>query len=469
MHNFRGSLCFNIPLEVFIDKNVLWDGYYKEVLPYIDNKKRCFEQKNKLVEKFKPSFPDASATMKCPDEEEKNNYKSRFLCHCFSVAEKFLDDKDHGNHALQFFLGKYEISYRYLDTKNRIKDFTFNICFSLHSWLRKYNTKLEIETNILLHISFEKLSAEDIIFMKHLFYKKKLKCYIDNENISIMDWVVNKLKDIDKIINPIGDKNIYDPYEDFRFDNSLLELYPLEMKEEDLHLNAVNYGDKYAALLYGLITSDESWKFIDEQEAVKRLKTKWSLRPFKCVYFIRSNGLILNTPGLAREHVDNQLAIFHRYQYDNTEGRTSQKYIEYCKLQPCVSGVKSMILFTFQDVSYQKRMITRAIKKVDNALSDTKTNKSTRAKELRKHQNNLFKLIERNTFGASEMVNIQSLLVNSSSFPQLIEHLKEKYNRTVILLENENAERTNKIIRILTYCTVGIGIIQIILILRSIL
>ncbi len=461
MEQFKGSLCFNIPFEVD-SNNLLTEEYYKKVLDFTNNKEQNFEKKASLVEKFQGSyFPKAEPVMICPGGTTVcEEYRSRFLCHCVSVAKKFLDDRNHGNTALHFFLGNYTVNYSYWNSDKKECNFQFDLTLTFHSRI-EYDG--EIQAHLLLHLSFDNYSTDELIFIKHLFYKEKLQCEITDttSKISLRDWSREQIQHLDKIIHSRKETSVNQKLDisiEVEFDNSLLEIQPIAANNPCIETDAIT-----DAMLYGLITSDEGWRFIHPDEAAKRMQTKWSLRPFEVFYFLHSNCLILyrDQAEISKEYKYSQLNIFQKYQYVNSEGKQSRKYAKYCELSPCIPGVRSMFLFTFQDISYRRMMIIKAKKRADELLKNSNKRKSLRVKELRKHQNNLFKEIEKNVFGAPEMLNIQSILIDSFSIPHLIESLKEKYNRTIILLENENTDTTNKTIRRLTFITIGIGIIQV--------
>ncbi|MDD2436226.1 MAG: hypothetical protein PHG27_02820 [Massilibacteroides sp.] len=456
MQTFNGSLCFNIPFETN-KSNLLNREYYKKIKNNINNNEICYEQKKELISFFRTCFPNVCPVMAC---NQKIKYEGSFLCHCVSVADKFLDDKNHNNFALQFLLGRYPVSYTYESIKGKKCSFSFDLLLTLHSHVEVNDE--EIQTHLLLLIPLENRSADEIIFIKHLFFKNKLFCRIGEDNdMLIIDRLKNWLIDLNQIIH---DKQINNEWiEKLEISNSLLELYPTINYQDNSISSATEYGYKNAAMIYGLITSDEGWQFINQEEAAKRLQMKWSLRPFECFYFIHSNCLILyyNPTHMMEDYKNSQISIFHKYQYKNTDEHLNQKYKAFCELYPCIPGVRSMFLFIFQDISFRKMKIIKAMDKSDMMLKQSNEKNSIRVKKLRIYQNTLFKEIEKNIFGAPEMINIQSLLLSSFSIPELTARLKEKYNRTIILLENESTDKTNKTIRLLTFITVGIGVLQV--------
>ncbi len=467
MFKFNGCLCFDIPFQV--DKgNLLYKEYYQKIdsdkHPKGPNEKKgSYDIKKAFVEKFRASFANCSPVLPCDNNGTiLNNYESRFLCHCVSVSKKFLDDENHGNLALQFSLGRYPITYSYKQGKTT-RQVSFDIFLTIHSRAVHQGSE-DIQTHLLLHIPFKNQSTDDIIFLKHLFYKKKLQCAIagEEEKKDLKGWASERLKQVDKIINRKKTSGLV-----FQSDNSLLEVSPVGIDPKKCGCKDVkSFGEEHAGLIYGLLTSDEGWGFIDEQEAKNRTNIKWSLRPFECYFFIYSNCLILNfdPEHKSESYKKSEIDLFKKYQYTNSENQESQKYTEYCRIAPCIAGVKSMLLFTFQELAYKKMKIISAINRSDDLLNKAGSQNSPKlVKELRTHQYYLFKEIDQNVFGAPEMLNVQSILANGFGIPGLVEQLKEKYNRTVVVLENEHETKNNNIIRWLTIATICIGVSQIVM------
>lgn len=465
IHTFNGSLCFDAPFEVE-KNNLLHAMYYDKIInkdrTITKDKEECYEYKKKLVEEIKKDFNNCSPVMPCPDGSHLYDYKSRFLCHCVSVAKKFLDDDNHGNFALQFFLGGYDVSYHYT-LKGQRHTFALKVNLTLHS----LEQNGEIQTHLLAHVPLYEASADDIIFVKHLFYKKKLQCTIEGSTnpISIKQWLSQQFRKIDKIINKQKKENATLA---FHLDNSLMEVTPASYSiysEKDVR----EYREKHAGLIYGLLTSDEGWRFIDKEEAMNRTNTKWSLRPFECFYFILSNCLILNfdPENTISSYQNSEISLFKKYQYINSENKPSKKYIEYCKISPCIAGARSMLLFTFQDLIYRRMKICKAMDKAEKTLHPSLKSLRSRIEELRKQQDSLFKEIEGNVFGAPEMLNLQSIFTQGFGIPDLVDKLKEKYNRTVVLLEDEYDRKVSRRVNWLTIATICIGLSQILIISTS--
>ncbi|MFI3281838.1 MAG: hypothetical protein R3Y44_07715 [Rikenellaceae bacterium] len=167
------SLIFNLPLDI-CKSDILDEYYLKNALVDKDPKRQkytrrelCFENKREFVEKhIRPHFGCAEPKIPCGRSKINDNYNSRFACKCLSLASKFMDDNNASDEIVQFYLGTTKISYSCCDA---LQKSTFDIRTLLHI---KRIDKKSYNSYLLFEINLDAPIEDDIVFTKHLFYKK---------------------------------------------------------------------------------------------------------------------------------------------------------------------------------------------------------------------------------------------------------------------------------------------------------
>lgn len=193
----NGSFCFIIPF--FTEKSDICDQFFqnlkdkqKEIDDNFSGDQRTKEKnektkelKNEFVQNIRnANFPYIQTNFSCDScTKEQLLYKRRHLCQCVSSAVKFHDDISQRNDLTQLYLDHYSASYSHNDISCK---FEFDVILHIsHNSEEKISyVVIEMNTkNIKGNLSRvatpdDALDPEYIIFIKHLFYKCKMKLSI---------------------------------------------------------------------------------------------------------------------------------------------------------------------------------------------------------------------------------------------------------------------------------------------------
>ena len=477
----RGSFCFIIPfftnvLEKYEDffspyqKQLDTPGYLS-LSPQEQKKKRkeiINALKGKFVSHLKQSgFPNAQTNF-CPDSciYKSENYQGKYLCTCFSTAAKFHDDISQTDATAQFYLDHYQVKYQ--------KD-EYQIEFEFDIFLYINQKEEEKIGYIVIEIDLNNRHPEDLIFIKHLFYKRTLPVTLykkegtllhkEEDHTNMQKWILKYLSQIGKVVT-INHKKSFPPYiENGAFRYSLIELqeivHPITQKPLDLDFNELERIQvEYGHLIYGMLLSDEGWRHIPEKVIKKRLESHWFTRTYICSFFLNTNGLIFNlkhtTKG--REYAKYGKDWFKKY-VDHNNNKES-KYEKYVTMDSCVTGIDGLILFAFL------KCIAKQIHIENNhEIITLPKNQSIRSsvKQIYKLQKNLdhfAKILNSPSFKLGEIESMEYIIHAQFGIISQIQQIKEIYQSQSNNLHFQYEKLTNKVIKRLTIYTVMIGAIQ---------
>ncbi len=489
----KGAFCFIIP--IFTDNSKICNEYFGLLNKGLKEFKELKEKKREFITEWKSKFADAlrkdnteptttslQETQKpsndaprsgldvspnfCQKEcknidKYKDEYKGRFLCKCVASAIKFHDDKSQQKSAAHFYLGKHDVEYQNI----------VNVKFSFNAVLYLTHEDKEKAAYLVIEINKEDIkdfsitnqgkpagtiTAEQIIFIKHLFYKQKMEVTIDNEEkCSIQNWLV---KYLDKLCKGLGIKKDDIPEYVFEhaFDYSVIELKEICDKDgNDINIKFndidADFNEYYAKQTYGMLLSDEGWNNTPYKVVKDKLKDYWTTRDYLCTFFLQRNALLFNLK-------DEKYTNFCQEWFKAYPG---DKYREYTQRVPCLTGIDSLAIFPFLKAIYKEIKIVRYEKtyRVDET-------KNIEEKDITKTKNELEKLqqvINDTSINLGEIAYMEKCIYSQFGMIERVQRIKELYEQQVdrlnFLYESEN----NRKIKILTWVTVGVGVLTLIL------
>ena len=413
------------------------------------------ESLKRIFPKIQNSYPGISIIGKehkygrrcnyCVINATKDDYEGRNLCHCFSISRKFHDDRSKNIPRIELFLGTYKVCYELQDPDNT---FVFYIDLSLllsnedgvECGYLVFNISLEsIIDNLIIPNGGN--SLDRIIFLKHLFYKNSLKCCFDDgkSRISIQDWAENILYSIlkefgiKKYNKSIGNYVISDKKNNvtgaaFRY--SIVELYNIVDSSNNLiPVSDIDYLlRKYENQLYGLLVSDEGWRFMPFNSSNYKLsKSYWASRSFITSFFLGHNALFINQYSQA----DNiRFPEAAKKWYDNYKQTDEHDYYsKYVGLRPCVPGIASLTFFSFLNAIAKELKIEKVKSStMSPAMSDEEKYKKM-AFALQKHSMSL-----------DEIKNIDDCIYAQFGIPAELKDIHESYLREANNVQNNKVK-----------------------------
>lgn len=214
-----GSFCFIIPF--FTKESDICDQFFqnlknkrKEVDANFSGDENIKEKmkvteitKNEFVQNIKnANFPFIQTNFSCKFcTQEQLLYKRKHLCQCVSSAVKFHDDISQKNDSTQLYLDHYSASYSHNDV---FCEFDFNVILYINHdnegkisyVVIEMNTK-NIKGNLFSDVTpDDTLDPEYIIFIKHLFYKRKMtldlirKGSTEKKEYCLQNWATDYMR-----------------------------------------------------------------------------------------------------------------------------------------------------------------------------------------------------------------------------------------------------------------------------------
>lgn len=465
----KGSIAFIVP---FLFKN-FGDGefcdnvctrMFRTIADRSKSSKRAasiYEQeKRNFVSQLKPSFPSAEVRYSGTSCEvaENKDYKGRNLCKCFSVCRKFHDDKSMNTPHIEVFLGSYPITYSLPD--GRFFKFKCDALLLL-------SDELGSECGYLIFNIDKKTITPDIfatldvfIFIKHLFYKSRLKCdIVDKKHVSIQEWAdqyIRKLMkrleiDPSKAVNKHVLKQSNSADQGAAFSYSILQLENIHDSGQISIANIEEFKQVYANQLYGLLVSDEGWRYGSKEDIFAKFKNNyWSSKTNTCSFFLGRNVLTINQTD---EALNKDLNGWFENYVDLdpvNESNHVNFYKKYVNLHSCFPGVKSLTLFFYLKAIYKDMMLGKT-KEYIMETTDSPDEKYQR----------LTVALQSYSMSLETMRNVEDMICIQFNMPAEIESLRNR-------CEVEAANRQNSKMRLLTIVTAGISLIAIIVSMLSI-
>ena len=489
----KGSIAFIIP---FSFKNQY--GEEKNVCTYLfDNIEKQTKKdytfvyhtpKKELVSILKPAFKNTHeyfnqgpeiepnhATQKCT-EDPFGKYKGRNLCKCFSVCRKFHDDSSMNIPRVEVYLGTYNVHYP-PDIQNNQPSFDFSFDALLLLDNEKENEcgylvfviSLDFTKQKMLFDNKEWNVLDNFIFIKHLFYKNRLKCDIQGldkkySHISIQEWTDEYLNKLMRqlglnphlAINKHVLKDLQSNNQGAAFSYSIIQLENIykhnSEKSQPIPIaNVWKFKKDYIRQLYGLLVSDEGWRDVSDFEILPKFRNNhWATRTNNCSFFLGRNVLTIENTEQKLEGAYPEW--FGKYIDKNQEtGKNNVAfYQDYVAMHPCFPGVKSLIFFTFLKAIYKDMVLG----KTKEYLAETKD-----SPEEKYHR--LTIALQSYSMSLDTMKSVEDRIYSQFNIPVEVENLRER-------CQIEANNRQNSKMKILTIVTVGISFIAIIVSMLSI-
>lgn len=521
----RGSLCFVIPIfteesnacEEFFsnlkqifeeseknDANIAIQQDFNDKKSHNDPKKtKIKEEKENFTRRLKENYAQINKNKVffiSPNFGTCEGYNGRFLCNCVSVAVKFHDDISLRKNTAQFYLGKFEVEYKYtinsngqkpsIDSKNGFKCiFKFNAMLYLTHEDNEKAAYLVLEINkddigdfSITDIVSPKgcIKTEQIIFIKHLFYKSKMKVnvkWIDNKtqkhqpsenvslesatceaNVSLQEWAYKYIKDLcDALgINPLTSvPGYYESRNTLLFNYSFIELNKicdnigneLIMDFSDVENNFLN---KYSKVAYGMLLSDEGWCYTPSYEVKEKLRNYWTTRNFLCAFFLQHNALLFNfTETRSRD-------LYRKYCHKWFSVYEKNRYKEYVDIKPCLTGIDSLSIFPFLKAVYKEIKIERLEKEYKNSGVKVVENIKKKKDELSKLQ----EVLKDTSLNLKEIVCMEDCINKQFGIVEKVKGIKDLYEQEVDKLNFMYNSQNNKYIFRLTLVSAIVGLLS---------
>lgn len=459
----EGYIAFLIPFSYTSENSSnRCTDIFSKIDPH-DDREQYEAHKEDLRDLLKYDFPDAANCYKGATEQDSNQektskchycerhkqnaiFKSRNLCPCFSISRKFHDDQSQNIPRLDIYLGTYHIHYDALD------DHFFE--FYMDSLLLLSNEAGGECGYLVFNISLTSIrencigiqtqnSLDNIIFLKHLFYKNRLKCVINNErDISVQEWTDKYVKkllralgitDYTKAVNSNVLKNEENNIDGAAFRYSIIELNNVvDASSKILAISDTNTQlRKYRNQLYGLMVSDEGWRYISSKQLKQQFDNNhWSTRNFITSFFLGRNALIINQYELAektdskdhKSYNEFSHAWFRNYKHIHE----NDFYSVYAKLHPCVPGISSLVFYAFQNAIY-KDFVLEKVKIISDAKNIT---------DEEKYQQ-LASILQRHSMSLDEFKNVEDCIYSQFGIPAELKNLQERYQREANNVQNK--------------------------------
>ena len=410
-----GQLAFIIPFYFKSekgDKKSLCEAYFKEIIKQErqekqkenGNIKAIYEHyKDLLCDELRNSNSAIFAPHQSIEDENEyctycrtKDYQGRNLCDCLSISRRFHDDNSQYMPRLEISLGTYSVGYEENYTQEGAH-FNFQMRASL-----LLNGKKNNECGyLLLSIPFASIDEsgfgsatgnklDNIIFLKHLFYKQRLLCTIKNNNAaektSLQRWTDAYLQELFKALkvnypdalNKYIYKDIERGEEGSAFRYSILELNNI-VDEKGNIISLAHVKDMlntYHKQIYGIMVSDEGWRHTPNNETSNVFEHNyWTSRDFTCTIYLNHNALVIN-------QYDSPECIAYResatkwmsHYVDVKDGKNSLSfYQDHITLKSCLPGASSLKFDVFLRVIYKEMMIERVQEKAgQQALTESK-------------------------------------------------------------------------------------------------
>lgn len=479
----KGSFCFIIPF--FTENSSICNKYFKNLKNKTENinkndnnrteRKRIIENakadfinniKTNYFEDIRPNFHSDHIPPSCPEKNNNSKYNGRLLCKCISSAAKFHDDISQQRNTSQFFLDSFNAKYNYNNLECLFK---FNtILYLIHDDNEKA-AYLLIEINMDDINKFNIISkdsssnihikSEQIIFIKHLFYKGKMKIEIERltnnketKQCSLQEWVNNYLKELCNALKLKPKRDVPEYVFNNAFGYSFIELKEICDEKHnviDIDFNDVerNFLNRYSQQAYGLLLSDEGWDKTPIQIIKEKLHDYWTTRNFLCTFFLQHNALLFNLKSTARgfEYTDYSKKWFSHYQ-DN-------KYKDYVSSYPCLTGIDSLSIFPFLKAIYKEINIERFEKEYNKY----------KIGKIRKKLKLLEEILNKSSLNLGEITSMENCIYKQFGIIDKTKRIKEFYEQHVDKLNFKHNLFNNILIAFLTLMTIIIGLLQLIL------
>ncbi|MBQ2242775.1 MAG: hypothetical protein II318_01005 [Bacteroidales bacterium] len=479
-----GKMAFFVPFT-FSKENSFWNKWFNEedlknedLKSEDEEKRRTASEKSKvayrngktqIITRLKSIdenlFKDAQVCFeKCHCNRGVHYNGAKNLCSCMSINNKFHDDASQTALRTEMYLGSHTAVYKY--TNNGITvSFSFdlnlylsinkddNVCFlilctGLDSFKNNGIFKVNEENDDYI--------SDAIIFWKHIFYKDRLKVNIDGGGpVSLRRWTTEYLIKMHAALEIETAPN-FDEKGGIYFSYSIIELNNVRDSKDGkiISLKDIDcFLHNYSHHLYGLLVSDEGWKYVPDKYIAGKFKERYhSSRDHTYSFFIGHNALVINQ--LNAEGCDEYRKFgadwFAKY---NQDGR-GVVYSQYFNMTPCIPGLENHLLQIFMKSIYKNIMLERVM---------NNNEKESSIKQLESRIEKLTAVLESHSVLLGETQNIKDCIHKEFGLNDKLRKIKENYIHKTNSLNTKNDKEQNGKIGILTYCTIVLALLSLVL------
>lgn len=473
----KGSLIFVIPFD-FTSKRGETSSLCEKIFKEIKSKEKKLlfkgrtngisslyqEYKGKLCERLHESksglFKDAKPTLVSENvctycyASKHDLYTGRNLCHCLSICRSFYDERSLFTPRLEMMLGSYNVCYNHYDNENQRKHFAFRLIVSLLLCGEEGGEcgylMYSIPLAFLDEYGFGSHTGNDldnIIFLKHLFYKRNLHCSINgSEPISLQAWTEKYISELMPLLGISDYPKAFDYSINFRY--SMIELNNIVNEEG----NMISMHDvkammqTYCLQLYGLLTSDEGWQFTAAKEVAPMFQDNyWTSRNYNCSIFSGHNAIIINQYKSDACKYNREYATEWMSNYGD-HGNNLTFYKQYIPLEPCIPGVSSFAFDCF----------LRTIEKDLHVQIATNLTYGKR-RNLASRLNFLSNIIQRCTIG--NHASMERIIFNQFELPESLKNLRERYQIAANDMQNKKVKILTVVTAFISLCSFTISVL----------
>lgn len=469
-----GKLAFFVPFT-FLKDGSFWDGCFNEEDLKSENseirKKAYREGKENVIGLLQSEnetlFKDAQICFgKCPAHRGGSYSGAKNLCSCLETNNKFHDDASQKALRTEMFLGNYTAVYEYAENSNTVS-FSFgldiylsinkedNACFLI------LKTGLEsFKNDGLFKSSGDDYITDAIIFWKHIFYKDRLEVRIDGDDpIPLRKWTTKYLATIHSALGIDTTPNI-DEKNGIFFSYSIIELDNVQESKDGKIISMRDidsFMDDYSHHLYGLLVSDEGWKYVPDKYIEGKFKDRYhSSRDHVYSFFIGHNAIVINQWNAEGCSAYRQFGTdwFEKY---NQDGQ-GFAYSKYFNMTPCIPGLENHLMQIFMKSIYKNVMLERVMNHKE---------KETSIKELEKNIEKLTVVLESHSVLLGETQNIKDCIHKEFGLNDKLRKIKESYTHKINSLNTKNDKKQNSKIGRLTHITIALALFSLIFSLTS--
>lgn len=468
----KGHIIFVIPFNFVSEGGIfpnLCERYFKEIIAgeekLIEKKekgkiKSLYQgYKDKLCQALKKDalFAEAKPTMEalswCPLCQKADHYEGRNLCNCLSTSRRFHDDRSQFLPRLEVMLGEYHIHYD--DTDDNVH-FYFQLAASLLLYGEKgsecgylmYSIPLaSIHENGFGAVTGNEL--DNIIFLKHLFYKKRLHCTINGgQPVSLQKWTEDYCNHLLPILGIRDYKRAFNDSINFRY--SMIELNNI-VDEEGFMVSLTNMRammQTYHRQLYGILVSDEGWKNTPDEEINSLFgHNYWTSRDYNCAIFLNRNAILINQYKSPECQYNRDYAGQWMKHYGDN-GNDLAFYEKYISLEPCIPGVSTLAFDAFL------RVICKELK-IDIAKSRTEGDKES----LEKRYLYLANTLQTYSMSLDVIRSLEDMICSQFGLQQTLNSLRDRYTREANNMQNKKVKILTVVTAFISLCSFCVSVL----------
>ena len=207
--------------------------------------------------------------------------------------------------------------------------------------------------------------------------------------------------------------------------------------------------------MYGIMSGDEGWEYVNEELAQTRINNAWSSRNFAYAVAFGNNFLLLNldnTPA-QQEYLAHQEQFFGQYY-----GAMNP----YFTLQTTIATLNHGLLFAVETCLAVKSFSQSILDKQDKYLAGENKQFHRQIREMKEFRGNLILTISSvENIGISEMGELQQLILESLKIHPVIDRLKDLLDILEAGLDLLYSTRTNFFVNVLAVLGLILSLIQV--------